>query len=131
MAQGIVAEAERVFWEELLWIAKKEDRLSVELATIQDDVTVAQRGVSFLPPSRLQAGRKWMLERLASVPAARKLYQPPQQQPQQPQQPQQQHASSVLQPGAVQWRARAVRQYVRRIDRFLELLCLAVHIVGG
>jgi hypothetical protein len=34
MAQGIVAEAERLLWEELLWIAKKEDRLSVELATI-------------------------------------------------------------------------------------------------
>jgi hypothetical protein len=25
MAQGIVAEAERLFWEELLWITKKED----------------------------------------------------------------------------------------------------------
>jgi hypothetical protein len=85
MAQGIVAEAERILWEELLWIARKGDRLSVALAAIQDNVTVAQRGTSFLPPSQLQAGMKWMLERLASVPAARKLYQ----QPQQPQQQQQ------------------------------------------
>jgi hypothetical protein len=74
MVQGIVAEAERILWEELLWIARKEDRLSVALAAIQDNVTIAQRGTSFLPPSRLQAGMKWMLERLASVPAARKLY---------------------------------------------------------
>jgi hypothetical protein len=51
MAQGIVAEAERILWEELLWIARKGDRLSVALAAIQDNVTVAQRGTSFLLPS--------------------------------------------------------------------------------
>jgi hypothetical protein len=67
---------------------------------------------------------KWMLERLASVPAARKLYQQPQQQEEQQQE-------ATLQADSIQWRAQAVRQYVRRIDRFLELLCLAVHIVGG
>jgi hypothetical protein len=34
MAQGIVAEAECILWEELLWIARKEDWLSVALAAI-------------------------------------------------------------------------------------------------
>jgi uncharacterized lipoprotein YddW (UPF0748 family) len=62
-----------------------------------------------------------MLERLASVPAAQKLYQQPQ--------PQQQQAT--LQADTIQWRAQAVRQYIQRIDRFLKLLCLAVHIAGS
>ena len=29
------------------------------------------------------------------------------------------------------WRARLVRSYLRRTDRFLELLLLAIHITGG
>ena len=49
-------------------------RRPVELAAIQDDVTIVQRGVSFLSPSRLQEAEQWMLERVASVPAARRLY---------------------------------------------------------
>jgi hypothetical protein len=56
MAQGVVAEAEQVLWEHVLWMQDKETngRLSVELAAIQDDVSIVQRGVSFLSPSRLQ-----------------------------------------------------------------------------
>jgi hypothetical protein len=49
-------------------------RLSAELAAIQDDVTIVRRGVSLLSPARLQEGEKWMLKRLGSVPAARRLY---------------------------------------------------------
>jgi hypothetical protein len=41
---------------------------------MQDDVTIVQRGVSFLSPARLQEGERWMLKQLASVPAARRLY---------------------------------------------------------
>jgi hypothetical protein len=76
MAQGVVAEAERLLWEELLWVERKEDRPAVELSTIQDDITVVRRGASFLPPSRLQQGRQWTLARLASVLAAQELYHP-------------------------------------------------------
>jgi hypothetical protein len=83
MAQGVVAEAAQVLWEQVLWVQKEEKkeekkeentRLSAELAAIQDDVTIVRRGVSFLSPARLQEGEKWMLKRLASVLAARCLY---------------------------------------------------------
>jgi hypothetical protein len=136
MAQGIVAEAAQVLWEELLWIAKKEEeteeraRLSAKLAAIQDDVTIVQQGVSFLSPARLHEGEKWMLKRLASVPAARRLYK--------------QRDSLVERESEgkgergerdssmpVQWRPREVRRHLRHVERFLELLSLAVHIAGG
>jgi hypothetical protein len=39
MAQGLVAEAERVLWAELLWIGDAEGRLPTKLAAIQDDIT--------------------------------------------------------------------------------------------
>jgi len=49
MAQGIVADAERVLWEELLWVQQQPEVSSVgsgrsapvQLAAIQDDVTLA------------------------------------------------------------------------------------------
>ena len=31
----------------------------------------------------------------------------------------------------MEWRPRAVQRYLKQIDRFLELLCLAIHITGG
>ena len=57
-----------------------DSRPATQLAAIQDDITRAQRGLSFLSPSALQAGQRWMLDRLAHVPAARKLYDEQQQQ---------------------------------------------------
>jgi hypothetical protein len=135
MAQGIVVEAAQVLWEQLLWVGEKEDkqesaRLSAELAAIQDDVTIVRRGVSFLSPARLQEGEKWMLKRLASVPAARRLHK--------------QRGSTVEREEesgeesgerdsrrSVQWRLQEVRRHLWHMERFLELLCLAVHIAGG
>jgi hypothetical protein len=31
----------------------------------------------------------------------------------------------------MEWRPRAVQRYLKQVDRFLELLCLAIHITGG
>ena len=74
MAQGIVAKAEQVLWEELLWVEDNGQRRSTDLAAIQDDVTVAQRGACFLSLAQLEEGRDWILARLASVPTAQQLY---------------------------------------------------------
>jgi hypothetical protein len=85
MAQSVVVEAAQVLWEQVLWMQKKEkeeeeeeeeehNRLSIELAAIQDDVTLVQRGVSFLSPARLQEAERWLLKRLASLPAAQRLF---------------------------------------------------------
>jgi hypothetical protein len=49
MAQSVVVEAAQVLREQVLWMQKKEkeeekhDRLSIELAAIQDDVTFVQQ----------------------------------------------------------------------------------------
>jgi hypothetical protein len=47
MAQEVVAMAERVLWEELLWITDTDSRPATQLAAIQDDITRAcQPGTS-------------------------------------------------------------------------------------
>jgi hypothetical protein len=61
LAQGVVAEAERVLWEELLWMSEHEHWLTTRLAEIQDDVSVRQRGVCYLSQSQLQQGQAWVL----------------------------------------------------------------------
>jgi hypothetical protein len=135
MAQSVVASAEQVLWEQLLWMQKEEknDRLSVELAAIQDDVSIVQRGVSFLSPSRLQEGERWMLKRLASVPAARRLYERRggaiQRDRESEGESEESSRSDSDRP--VQWRPQEVRRHLRHIQQFLELLSLAVHVAGG
>jgi hypothetical protein len=135
MAQGIVVETAQVLWEQLLWVGKKEEkqeenaRLSAELAAIQDDVTIVRRGVSFLSPARLQEGEKWMLKRLASVPAARRLYKQRGSTVEREEESEESRERDSRKP--VQWRIQEVRRHLRHMERFLELLCLAVHIAGG
>jgi superfamily II DNA helicase RecQ len=80
-------------------------------------------------PSRLQEAEQWMLKQLASVPAARRLYE--------------QRGGALTGDGGseaesdsdsdrpVQWRPQEVRRHLRHIERFLDLLSLAVHIAGG
>jgi hypothetical protein len=129
MAQGVIAEAEQVLWEQVLWVLKEQDnsRRSVDLAAIQDDITIVQQGVSFLSPGRLQEAERWILEQMASLPAAQRLYE--------------QRGGAVKKDRGskqesesgrpVQWRLQEVRRHLRHIQRFLELLSLAVHIAGG
>jgi hypothetical protein len=75
MAQGLVAEAERVLWAELLWMEDAESRLPTQLGAIQHDITRVQRGLSFLSPSALQSGQSWigwpMCQRLAGCISSR------------------------------------------------------------
>lgn len=74
MAQTIVAKAEAILWTELLWEVELSQRRSVDLAAIQDNLSKAQRGASFLSPALLKEGRDWVFAQLASAPAARSLF---------------------------------------------------------
>ena len=57
MAQTVVAKAEAILWTELLWVVETSQRRSTDLAAIQDDLSIAQRGASFLSPALLKEGR--------------------------------------------------------------------------
>lgn len=53
LAQGVVAEAEQLLWQELLWTNDQNERRSIDLAAIEDDASLSYRGVCFLRPSHL------------------------------------------------------------------------------
>jgi len=50
MVRDVVKEAERLLWEELIWIGP-EGRFTVTLSKIVDDVTFTKRGISFVSKS--------------------------------------------------------------------------------
>jgi hypothetical protein len=94
----------------------------VELAAIQDDVTIVQRGVSFLSPGRLQEAEQWMLQRLASVLAARRLYEPRSGAIERDGGSEQESDSDSDSGRPVRWRLQEVRRHLRYIQRFVEFL---------
>jgi len=109
MAQSIEAEVEDKFWQ-MCWVDCRADRFTVDLAQIQDDVTFTTRGRSFVttPGNRLSGGLAWMLTRARSTESGMRL-----------------------QTSDGQWRSRKVREYLRQLDRFLELMLGCVHIESG
>ena len=108
MAQSMRAEVVEQLWA-LCWVQSVADRFTVDLAKVEDDVSFTKRGMSFVnrAGSGLSQGLAWMLERARS------------------------REGVPMQSADGQWRARRVRQYLRQVKVFLELLLGCVHIMLG
>ncbi|KAJ4329600.1 hypothetical protein N0V87_010726, partial [Didymella glomerata] len=109
MAQDLMAEAEQML-RELCWVDKEEDWVNVDLKQVVDDVTFTKRRMSFVDAlgNKLQGGLDWMLRRAINTRGGRRL----------------KRADG-------QWSVKSVRQYLRQVDRFLEVLLCSVHITSG
>ena len=109
MAQSMEAEVVEQFWQ-LCWVDTVADRFTIDLAQISDDVTFTTQGKSFVNNSanRLSGGLAWMLTRARSK-----------------------EGGMQLQTVDGRWRGKKVRQYLRQVDRFLELLMGCVHVEYG
>ncbi|KAK5162702.1 uncharacterized protein LTR77_011237 [Saxophila tyrrhenica] len=108
MVQDVIAKAEDRLWGELMW-TKRDDRFEIPLESLVDDVTFTKRGVSFITHGEngLTDKRQWMLEQAFAHAQEKKLRR------------------------GDSWAKLAVRQYLREIDRFRELLLFCVHVTGG
>jgi hypothetical protein len=109
MAQDMQAEVEAQFWE-LCWVDQTANRFIVDLTQVVDDLTFTTRGISFInhPANRLSDGLAWMLSQARSKPGGEQL-----------------------QTSDSRWRGKKARQYLRQVDRFLELLLYSVHVMSG
>ena len=101
MAYDMVAEAESMLWQELLWVARVKDRFTVSLKRLVDDVTFTQRGSSFVNHGEngLGSGLEWMLTQAEQSEEGWKLQ---------------------LSDGG--WKVKLVKRYLRQVDWFLALL---------
>jgi hypothetical protein len=109
MAQSIIADVSKQLWS-LLWVQRMEDRLVIDLAQIQDGMSFTRHGMSFVSrtSNKLTHGLAWMLQRARS-----------------------EEGGMRLQTLDSRWRGKRVRQYLRQVDRFLELLLFCVHVTSG
>jgi hypothetical protein len=108
MVRGVVEEAEGKLWQDLMW-ARQEQRFEIPLDKLQDDVTWTKQGVSFVDNANngLQDKREWMIKRaLADVRGKRMRKQG-------------------------EWSSLEVRKYLRKVDRFRELLLFCIRVIGG
>ena len=110
MAQDMVAEAEQMLWEELLWVTRAEERFAVQLERLVDNIAFERRGASFVQQrgNRLNDKLGWMLARAEQTQEGRRL-----------------------QSSDGRWSAKQVKRYLRRVDRFLTLLLVCVHMTSG
>lgn len=108
MVRGVVEEAEGKLWKDLMW-ATQEEQFEVPLDKLQDDVTWTKRGVSFVDNAKngLQDKREWMIKRALADVRGKKLRK------------------------QGEWSRLEVRKYLRKVDRFMELLLFCVHVTGG
>lgn len=109
MAQSMVADVTEQLWQ-LCWVDRVEDRFSIDLAQIADDLSFTTRGMSFVSEARncLSNGLTWMLTRARESEGGMKL-----------------------QTSEGKWRGRQIRHYLVQVDCFLELLLGCVHVTSG
>jgi superfamily II DNA helicase RecQ len=109
MAQSIITDVSQQLWS-LLWVRNTEDRFFIDLAKIEDDMANTVHGMSFVTEAKneLTSGLKWVLTRARS-----------------------EEGGMQLQTLAGRWRERRVREYLRQVQRFLELLLFCVHVTSG
>lgn len=109
MAQDLVADTSKALWE-LCWVDNEEERPTIHVKQIVDDVSFTKRGASFVstPTNKLEGGLAWMLTRAMTTSGGARLKQ-----------------------ADGEWSVKAVRRYLRQVDRFLELLLCSVHITSG
>jgi superfamily II DNA helicase RecQ len=106
MVQDNIQHAERLLWENLMWVRDESQRFTIDLDLIQDDQTFTLRGYSFLKQSSngLEGGRQWMFRQMLR-----------------------QRGKFRLRGLDKTWKLRNVRRYLTKEQDFLELLAFAIH----
>jgi hypothetical protein len=98
----MIREAEDILWEDLMWVSKKKERFEIDLDKIQDDLSFAKRGASWVTNevNGLKDKRQWMIRRMLRAPKDKQL----------------------LDKEKKTWRMTKVREYMQLVKRLRELM---------
>lgn len=71
----MLCEAEDILWRDLMWTEKKEDRFTIDLSLIQDNLADVTQGGSFVtnPANNLGGKEAWMFDRMTAAPKSKRL----------------------------------------------------------
>ena len=71
----MIREAEDILWKDLMWMAQKKDRFEIDLDMIQDDLSLATRGTSWVTneANGMKDKRQWMMDQMLKAPKDKQL----------------------------------------------------------
>ena len=62
----MIREAEDILWQDLMWVTQKKDRFEIDLDLVQDDLSLAKRGASWVTneANGMKDKREWMMNQM-------------------------------------------------------------------
>lgn len=72
----MIREAKDILWEDLMWVSQKKDQFEIDLDYIQDDLSLATRGASWVTnkANGMIDKTQWMLGQMLKAPKDRQLW---------------------------------------------------------
>lgn len=72
----MIREAEDILWQELMWVSKKKDRFEIDLDMMQDDLSLAARGASWVTneANGMKDKTEWMMDQMLKAPKDQQLW---------------------------------------------------------
>ncbi|OAF55977.1 hypothetical protein VC83_08080 [Pseudogymnoascus destructans] len=72
----MIQEAEDILWQDLMWVGQKKDRFEIDLDSMQDDLSLAARGASWVTneANGMKDKTQWMMDRILKAPKDQQLW---------------------------------------------------------
>jgi Lhr-like helicase len=110
MVNRSIADAEDLLWERLLW-REGADRFEMDIGALEDDMSFRKRGSYFVTNRQNRLMSSWEDKTVSWMLASRR--------------------GSKMRQEDGSWHTRRVKEYLREVDKFRELLLFCMHITGG
>jgi hypothetical protein len=110
MVERSITDAEDLLWERLLW-TEGADRFEMDINALEDDMSFRKRGSYFVTNRQNRLMSSWEDKTVTWMLASRR--------------------GSKMRQEDGSWQTRRVKEYLREIDKFRELLLFCMHVTGG
>ena len=110
MVNRSIADAEDLLWERLLW-TEGGNRFEMDISALEDDMSFRKRGSYFVTNRQNRLMSSWEDKTVTWMLASRR--------------------GSKMRQEDGSWHTRRVKEYLREVDKFRELLLFCMHVTGG
>jgi hypothetical protein len=110
MVERSIADAEDLLWERLLW-TEGANRFEMDINALEDDMSFRKRGSYFVTKRQNRLMSSWEDKTVSWMLASRR--------------------GSKMRQEDGSWHTRRVKEYLREIEKFRELLLFCMHVTGG
>jgi hypothetical protein len=110
MVDRAVADAEDLLWERLLW-TEGGSRFEMDINALEDDMSFRKRGSYFVTDRQNRLMSSWEDKTVTWMLASRR--------------------GKRMRHEDGSWHTRRVKEYLREVDKFRELLLFSIHVTGG